>query len=30
MDTSAVLVTLGGVAVMAWVIWYFFPGETGR
>src|SRR5687767_3864057 len=27
MDMSEILVTLGGVAAIAWVAWYFFLGE---
>jgi plastocyanin domain-containing protein len=27
MDTAQVFVTLGGVAAIGWVIWYFFLGE---
>jgi len=27
MDTAEILVTLGGLAAIAWVVWYFFLGE---
>jgi plastocyanin domain-containing protein len=27
MDTAQVFVTLGGIAAVGWVIWYFFLGE---
>jgi plastocyanin domain-containing protein len=27
MDTAEIIVTLGGVAAIGWVIWYFFLGE---
>src|SRR4051794_38009971 len=27
MDTAQALVTLGGVAAIAWVVWYFFLAE---
>lgn len=27
MDTAQILVTAGGAAAIAWVVWYFFPGE---
>jgi plastocyanin domain-containing protein len=27
MDTAEIWVTLGGVAAIAWVVWYFFLGE---
>jgi plastocyanin domain-containing protein len=30
MDTAQIVVTLGGVAAIAWVIWFFFLGERQR
>ena len=30
MDTAEIIVTLGGLAAIAWVIWYFFLGERER
>ena len=27
MDTAEIWVTLGGLAAIGWVIWYFFLGE---
>lgn len=30
MDSAEILVTLGGLAAIAWVIWYFFLGERIR
>src|SRR5688500_8129283 len=27
MDTAEILVTVGGLAAIAWVVWYFFLGE---
>ena len=30
MDTSEIVVTVGGLAAMGWVIWYFFLGERVR
>jgi plastocyanin domain-containing protein len=30
MDTTQILVTVAGIAAIAWVIWYFFLGERKR
>jgi plastocyanin domain-containing protein len=30
MDTAQIIVTLGGIAAVGWVIWYFFLGERER
>jgi plastocyanin domain-containing protein len=30
MDTAQIVVTLGGLGAVAWVTWYFFPGERTR
>ena len=30
MDTAQIIVTLGGLAAIGWVVWYFFLGERTR
>jgi plastocyanin domain-containing protein len=30
MDTTEIIVTLGGMAAIGWVVWYFFLGERQR
>lgn len=30
MDTAQIIVTVGGIAAIGWVIWYFFLGERAQ
>lgn len=30
MDTAEIIVTLGGLAAIAWIVWYFFLGERQK
>lgn len=30
MDTAEIIVTLGGLAAIGWVVWYFFLGERAQ